>query len=73
MEEHKTEDYIVFDCCVGLCEPIRKGNINNIYYICSYCENKQIKEDEEIVIKKGYVLTIDGDWIKPIQHKKRRK
>jgi hypothetical protein len=32
-----------------------------------------VKDEDEKAIKNGYVLTIDGDWIKPIQHKKRRK
>jgi hypothetical protein len=40
-------EIILFECCVGFCEPKCKGNINDIYYICAECFDKDLEKDLE--------------------------
>jgi hypothetical protein len=61
---NKTENEIVlFECCVGHCEPKSKGNIGDIYYICAECISKDINEDDQRAINEGY-HEVNGRWIK---------
>ena len=56
-------DYLEFDCCIGKCTPIRRGNIENVYYICENCIREEIIKDEDEAIARGY-CEVDGRWIK---------
>jgi hypothetical protein len=40
-------EIILFECCVGYCEPKCKGNIGDVYYICVECFDIDTNMDEQ--------------------------